>query len=292
MQQQVRQMHLRRGCVVCADERGGTRGRHEESTVQGCRLHAPPSSDWVGAFTVLKNKITLTASLHGWIFMTKPSWRVKTQPWSLSPLCTIFFRLGLVVPWWSSKTTYRKFLHHWLFLTRWIVPVEISCITFLGLGGNLWFLFVFFLRHNLVLLNGVKAHFKILCFSKSFLSPGRESFIHDTTWCLCSSGFWSPPGGGRRVGDTGSSYMFFFLQADTLKMPHECTSRILNRDASSGNAHLDLFAENSLMKSWSRKFSFVENIWGWDNFCVLSCTLCTIHYVHTLSGSSTNWPRA
>ena len=123
----------------------------------------------------------------------------------------------------------------------------------------------FFPRQNLVLLNGVKAHFKILYFSKSSLSPGRESFIHDTTWCLCSSGSWSPPGGGRRGGDTGSSYMFFFLQADTLKMPHECTSRILNWDASSGNAHLDLFAENSLMKSWSRKFSFVENIWRQDN---------------------------
>ena len=147
MQQQVRQMLLRGGCVDCADQRGGTRGRHEESTVQGCRLHAPPSSDWVGAFTVLKNKITLTASLHGWIFMTKPSWRVKTQPWSLSPLCTIFFRLGLVVPWWSSKTTYRKFLHHWLLLTRWIVPVEILHSIFLyHLLGTGWEFMIFVSR--------------------------------------------------------------------------------------------------------------------------------------------------
>ena len=140
-------MLLRGGCVDCADQRGGTRGRHEESTVQGCRLHAPPSSDWVGAFTVLKNKITLTACLHGWIFMTKPSWRVKTQPWSLSPLCTIFFRQGLVVPWWSSKTTFRKFLHHWLLLTRWIVPVEILHSIFLyHLLGTGWEFMIFVSR--------------------------------------------------------------------------------------------------------------------------------------------------
>ena len=32
----------------CEDEGGGAGGLDEESTLQGCRLHAPPSYDWVG----------------------------------------------------------------------------------------------------------------------------------------------------------------------------------------------------------------------------------------------------
>ena len=60
-----------------------------------------------------------------------------------------------------------------------------------------------------------------------FWSPGREGFLLDTTWCLCSSGFWSPPGAGRRAGDTGHYFPFLFCLHQML---WKCSPRPRCRD--------------------------------------------------------------
>ena len=78
----------------------------------------------------------------------------------------------------ETKTATRISLYGWLFMTEssWKVGTcrDIAFIHQLVQRKCLW------------------------CFTQ-----GRESFIQDTTWSWCSSGFWSRPGEGRRAGDTG-----------------------------------------------------------------------------------------